>query len=78
MGHNAFKEDGKSAKELARNIKEWQHGQSHFTARLFTLISGADVRNLERIRTGFPNEVAAYEAWQRHGEAFLNDPENYI
>lgn len=68
----------KSAKELARNLEEWQRGLDHFTAKLFSLMAKADIRNMERLRKGFPNEVQAYQAWKRYGEAFLEDPEKFI
>lgn len=76
--HILPEERDKSAKELARNILEWQTDHHHFTAELFSLIAKADVRNRERIRAGFPNEVAAYEAWHRYGDTFLKDPEKFI
>lgn len=38
---------------------------SWFTARLFHLIQSADRTNRERIRVAFPDEVAAFEAWER-------------
>ena len=34
-----------------------------FTARLLRLIPKADRQNRERLRKGFPEEVAAYEKW---------------
>lgn len=39
-----------------------------FTAKLFRLIGGADLTNRERIRTAFPEEVAAFEAWLAFGD----------
>lgn len=39
-----------------------------FTAQLLRLCAKADADNLERIRQGFPEEVAAYLAW-REGHA---------
>jgi hypothetical protein len=35
-----------------------------FTAQLLRLCAKADKQNLERIRKGFPEEVAAYQKWQ--------------
>jgi hypothetical protein len=35
-----------------------------FTARVLQLCAKADDMNLERLRLGFPNEVAAYETWK--------------
>lgn len=35
-----------------------------FTARLLRLIAKADDGNRERIRLGFPDEVALFEKWQ--------------
>lgn len=37
---------------------------TYFTAHLFRLCAKADGRNLERIRLGFPEVVAAFEAWR--------------
>lgn len=77
--HILPEERGKSANELATDIQRWQDtSQDYFTIRLFKLIAKADIRNLERLRAGFPNEVAAYEAWQRYGDTFLEDPEKFI
>ena len=39
-----------------------------FTAHLLRLIAKADNENRDRIRAGFPEEVAAYEWWHSHGE----------
>lgn len=39
-----------------------------FTARLFRLLSSSDLVNRERFRLGFPEEVAAYEAWLAFGD----------
>ncbi len=38
-----------------------------FTAKLIRLCVKADPRNLERIRKGFPEVVAAFEDWQQQG-----------
>jgi hypothetical protein len=35
-----------------------------FTAQLLRLCAKADLRNLERIRLGFPEVVEAFEKWQ--------------
>lgn len=35
-----------------------------FSARLLRLIAQADCGNLERLRRGFPDHVAAYERWR--------------
>jgi hypothetical protein len=35
-----------------------------FSARLLRLIAKADRTNLERLRLGFPEHVAAFEAWR--------------
>ena len=37
-----------------------------FTARLIRLIARADPARKERLRLGFPEEVAAVEEWQRN------------
>lgn len=36
-----------------------------FTADLLRLIAHADAHNRERLRQAFPEEVAAFEAWER-------------
>lgn len=36
-----------------------------FGAQLLRLICKADLSNRERIRRGFPEEVGAYESWER-------------
>ena len=36
-----------------------------FTARLFQMFQVSDPDNIERFRVGFPDEVAAWEAWLR-------------
>lgn len=35
-----------------------------FTSHLLRLCAKADKQNLERIRLGFPEVVAAYESWR--------------
>lgn len=37
-----------------------------FTAQLLRLISKADISNRERLRLGFPEEVAAFERWHKY------------
>lgn len=37
-----------------------------FTAQLLRLIAKADRENREKLRLGFPEEVAAYEEWMRN------------
>jgi hypothetical protein len=41
----------------------WQHGGDHFTCMLFTLIHKADPSNVNKLREGFPVEVAVWEEW---------------
>ena len=36
-----------------------------FTDQLLRLCRKADASNLERLRTGFPDEVEAFEMWER-------------
>lgn len=38
-------------------------GGDWFTAELLRLIAKADSNNRERLRSAFPEEVAAYEEW---------------
>ena len=47
--------------------------RSWFTAKLFDLIAKADVFNLEKIRQGFPEEVQAWERYQRDGEFWAEE-----
>ncbi len=51
-----------------QNIGHVMLNGTWFTAELLRLISKADLENRERIRLGFPEEVAAYEAWARGGK----------
>ena len=51
---------------MAIDIPAWQHGSGDwFTVKLLALIAKADLQNRERIRRGFPQEVEAYERWER-------------
>lgn len=44
-----------------------QYGdKSSFASMLYDLIAKADLRNRERIRKGFPEAVAVWEAWYSH------------
>lgn len=45
------------------NVGEVMHEGDWFTARLFRLFQASDSTNRERFRCGFPDELAAYEAW---------------
>lgn len=46
------------------NLDEIMNGHGDwFTAQLLRLCAKADAQNLERIRLGFPDVVAAYEDW---------------
>lgn len=36
-----------------------------FSAQLLRLVAKADTKNRERLRKGFPETVALYEAWYR-------------
>ena len=42
---------------------------TNFTAQLYRLIAKADPFNRERIRRGFPDEVRAFEKWEREAGA---------
>ena len=44
--------------EIVRGHGDW------FTAHLLRLCAKADSGNLEKIRTGFPEVVEAYEEWR--------------
>lgn len=39
-------------------------GGDWFTAQLLRLIAKADKSNREKLRVAFPDEVAAFEAWE--------------
>lgn len=44
-----------------KRLYEWQFGLSgHFFKNLFDAIANADLRNLEKLEKGFPEEVEAY------------------
>ena len=46
------------------SINRIMQGQGDwFTAQVLRLCGKADPNNLARLRQGFPEEVAAYEAW---------------
>lgn len=51
-----------------QNFHHVMVAETWFTAHLLRLIAKADNENRERIRKGFPEEVAAYEWWHGHGE----------
>ena len=51
--------DRKSVGKILRGHGTW------FGAELLRLIAHADLDNREKIRLGFPDYVAAYEAWDR-------------
>jgi hypothetical protein len=49
-----------------RNVEKILHGHgTWFGAQLLRLIAHADKWNREKLRLGFPDYVAAYEAWDR-------------
>jgi hypothetical protein len=49
--------DIEHVEEIMKGDGDW------FTAKLLRLIADSDLPNRERIRAGFPKEVALYEAW---------------
>jgi len=57
--------------QAVKELFYWQYGRegSWFTARLFELASKADSTNLQRLMRGFPNEIAALEAWRKTPDA---------
>lgn len=58
-----------SLKEARLEVYFWQWGAaSGFYSQLFNLIGKADEGNRERIRSGFPLEVQAWEQWFRVGQ----------
>jgi hypothetical protein len=52
--------------DAVSHLERWANGTdtSDFHALLYTLISKSDPGNRERLRSGFPNEVKAFEDWQ--------------
>ena len=54
-------------RKLARDLYlafEHAHTSTHFHAKLFRLMHKADPHNLDRLREGFPVEVAMYREWR--------------
>jgi hypothetical protein len=66
---------GPRARELAHHWEEARRGETNFTAGLFRLLAKADPENRERIRAGFPEEVAWLETWHAipNGEEWIQD-----
>jgi hypothetical protein len=64
---------GPDARQLAHHFEEGRRGETNFTAKLFALLVKADPDNRERIRAGFPNEVAWWETWMAspNGEQWM-------
>ena len=56
-GETISDHDRRHIHDFLRGYGDW------FTAQLIRLCAKADRENLERIRQGFPQTVAAYEAW---------------
>ena len=57
------------------NFEDLLHGEgTWFHVWLARLIAKADSENLERLRVGFPEEVAAYERWMATGDARGDGP----
>jgi hypothetical protein len=53
------------------HVREIVEGEgTWFTAQLLRLIAKADDEHCARIALGFPEEVAAFEAWQRGTPSF--------
>jgi hypothetical protein len=42
---------------------DFENQNSNFRSQLFDMIRRADDDNMEKLRAGFPAEVAVYEAW---------------
>jgi len=64
------------SKEWIDYLYHWQYGgSSAFSAMLFDLITKADPGNKARIRMGFPEAVAVWEAWYNHptGSGFFEE-----
>jgi hypothetical protein len=58
------------SESLRRAILE---GGNYFTCDLIKLIAKADPENLQKIRKGFPIEVAAWEAWTADPDELVPD-----
>lgn len=65
----------KAQQELRYWLNSYPKGD-WFSAKLFDLIAKADVYNLEKIRKGFPEKVAAWEKYQREGEFWSKGADN--
>jgi hypothetical protein len=60
--------DGKFSEPFQKACLElhyWQYGESpsNFTSHLFLMFQKADVRNMRRLRRGFPVEAYVYDLW---------------
>lgn len=62
-----FSQDEKFTKEERLYIMAMHGRTGDFFRTLFEAIERADTVNLERLRAGFPKEVAAQQAW-RNGD----------
>jgi hypothetical protein len=51
------------SKEAVQKIKNWQDGHTGFTSEFINLYAKADGGNKFKLALGFPELVAAYEAW---------------
>jgi len=54
--------DDAHMEEILKGYGDW------FSAKLLRLIAKADGQNMERIRLGFPEHVAAYERYVETGK----------
>ena len=62
-------------KEAKEQLRTWVEDKraDNFHSLLYTLIAKSDNGNRERLRKGFPNEVAVYEDWFRDSCSDLED-----
>lgn len=62
-------------RELAYHFEAGRRGETHFSAGLFRLVMKADAGNRERLRAGFPEEVAFVDAWRAmpNGERWISN-----
>ena len=54
------------------DIPHWQSGSDNFTSLLFSMIQKADPHNKQKLRSLWPDEVAALMYWQAEREKIVN------
>ena len=60
-------------KNAIRHMREWDYRQGdHFDIKLYDLIAKADGANRERLGSGFPHHVEAFELRNKEGVKVYN------